>query len=375
MQDLPTKFASAQRSSSEEVQIAQQVIGDEKFLVTALNAYPDIVLVLNENRQIIYANEKLVAILGLTGVEDVLGKRPGEAFSCIHSDKEQAGCGTSEFCRECGAVRSILNSQKGKADFQECRITVHSPQGDVSLDLRVWAVPIEIQHRKFTFFTIKDIENEKRREALEHTFFHDILNEAGILAGFSENLRDGFAPKDINPGERMYGYSQRIIESIQEQRDLLNAEQGFCSVNWEDFPVAPFLNEVAGFYVHHRAAAGRRLELEPVGNESFVKSDKVLLRRVLGNLLKNALEATTVGDCIKFGFKEADGKKIFWVHNPGVMPQAAQLQVFQRSFSTKGKGRGIGTYSVKLFVEQYLKGKVSFESAEGKGTTFFVEFR
>ncbi len=62
----------------------------------------------------------------------------------------------------------------------------------------------------------------------------------------------------------------------------------------------------------------------------------------------------------------------FFVYNKTVMTESVKLQVFQRSFSTKGKGRGIGTYSVKLFVERYLKGKVAFVSEEGKGTTFSV---
>ena len=44
--------------------------------------------------------------------------------------------------------------------------------------------------------------------------------------------------------------------------------------------------------------------------------------------------------------------------------------IFSRTFSTKGFGRGIGTYSVKLFTEQYLKGKVEFVSESGIGTVF-----
>jgi Histidine kinase-, DNA gyrase B-, and HSP90-like ATPase len=55
------------------------------------------------------------------------------------------------------------------------------------------------------------------------------------------------------------------------------------------------------------------------------------------------------------------------------MPEAVQLQMFQRSFSTrKGRGRGIGSYSVKLLIEKYLHGKVWFVSREPEGTTFFV---
>jgi sensor histidine kinase regulating citrate/malate metabolism len=48
--------------------------------------------------------------------------------------------------------------------------------------------------------------------------------------------------------------------------------------------------------------------------------------------------------------------------------------LFQRSFSTKASaGRGIGTYSVKLLVEQYLKGSVSFISDSESKTIFTLK--
>jgi sensor histidine kinase regulating citrate/malate metabolism len=68
---------------------------------------------------------------------------------------------------------------------------------------------------------------------------------------------------------------------------------------------------------------------------------------------------------------EPDGI-VFSVRNPSVMDRSVQLQVFQRSFSTKGTGRGIGTFSIKLLTEQYLGGKVWFESGEPGGTVFHV---
>jgi len=55
------------------------------------------------------------------------------------------------------------------------------------------------------------------------------------------------------------------------------------------------------------------------------------------------------------------------------MPHNVQLQIFQRSFSTKAQtGRGIGTYSIKLLGEQYLGGKVEFTSREPDGTAFVL---
>jgi signal transduction histidine kinase len=87
--------------------------------------------------------------------------------------------------------------------------------------------------------------------------------------------------------------------------------------------------------------------------------------------VKNALEATSRGGVVTLSCVESGDDLLFSVHNPGVMPCDVQLQLFRRSFSTKdGSGRGMGTYSVKLFGEKYLKGKIAFKSRDPEGTTF-----
>jgi sensor histidine kinase regulating citrate/malate metabolism len=72
------------------------------------------------------------------------------------------------------------------------------------------------------------------------------------------------------------------------------------------------------------------------------------------------------------GYSVDTERVIFFVHNDQFMPKEVQLQVFKRSFSTKGKDRGLGTYSIKLLGERYLKGKVWFETDLKNGTTFLI---
>ncbi len=60
------------------------------------------------------------------------------------------------------------------------------------------------------------------------------------------------------------------------------------------------------------------------------------------------------------------------IRNPAVIPDEVKYQIFNRSFSTKGAGRGIGTYSVKLLTEHYLEGEVGFSTEPGSGTAFHV---
>jgi sensor histidine kinase regulating citrate/malate metabolism len=90
-------------------------------------------------------------------------------------------------------------------------------------------------------------------------------------------------------------------------------------------------------------------------------------------MIKNALEATAEGGKVTIFLIENPNHLSFSIHNNSVMTPEIKAQVFQRSFSTKGVDRGLGTYSMKLLGEKYLKGQVSFTSDEIEGTQFFIE--
>jgi len=117
---------------------------------------------------------------------------------------------------------------------------------------------------------------------------------------------------------------------------------------------------------------GRTICVDPSSTGCRFSADRTLLARTLGNLIKNALEAVAAGDSITVGSTNDDSHVAFWVHNASYMPRATQLQMFQRSYSTKGPGRGLGTYSAKLLTEQYLHGEISFTTNRADGTIFTV---
>jgi signal transduction histidine kinase len=98
------------------------------------------------------------------------------------------------------------------------------------------------------------------------------------------------------------------------------------------------------------------------------------LRRVLINLVKNALEAVEDGATVKLGAYSDRDSVYLTVHDAAVIPPDVQLNIFSRSFSTKGSGRGLGTYSIKLISEKYLNGQVSFVSNAEAGTRFTVRY-
>ncbi len=367
---LPTLFAPAERDNLAQLQAQQQIVDVSPMIRTLLAAIPDIVLVLNKRRQIVFANDTCLKILGMNELSEVLGKRPGELLGCIHATETSGGCGTTEFCQTCGAAKAILTTLRGREDVEECRISL--ADGD-ALDLRVWTTPLAVDGQQFCVFSIKDISDEKRRSALERIFFHDVLNTAGVVTSCAWLIEDNPA-ETMDLIDELSRAAQRLVGEIQGQRQLLMAESGELSAAFEPVQLSEFLSEIGMEYTHHVLSNERFIRIDLPEQPVSLLTDPTLLGRVIGNMVKNALEACQPGDTVTASYTATADRVTFSVHNPMVMPREVQLQIFNRSFSTKGSGRGLGTYSMKMLSERYLHGRVRFTSAEGEGTTFYAEY-
>ena len=370
-----THYAPAVRSTTEQILKDYDLVGSQKFFTEVFGAMTGIGAVIDKNRQIVYANDDFLSLLGINSLDPILGKRPGEVISCIHAADETSGCGTSLSCAYCGAVNAIIESQKtGKKSMKETRITSEVDGTLKSWDLNIISTPVYISGNLFYVLVLQDISDEKRRSALERIFFHDLLNSAGGLNGLLTILKDGTNPVEarelINLSEEA---SRDIIEEILLQRQIRAAENGELEIKIELTNSIELLDSAIGKIGFHEAGKDRTIIKDKNSANVDFETDKILFQRVIINLLKNALEATEVTGTVLAGIENNEDKVAFWVKNDQVMPEDAQKQLFQRSFSTKGSGRGIGTYSIRLITENYLKGKVSFISNETKGTVFSIE--
>ena len=367
-------FASPLRTTEENILLERQIIERNPTVLELLEGFPDLALILNQNRQLVAFNSKAVEYVPEELRPCVYGMRPGEAIDCIHAHEMPAGCGTSKFCKECGAVKAIVRTNNTKeATIEECRITRNKDKVEESLDLRVHTSVINIEGKPFTLFTIKDIAGEKRRYALERIFFHDVLNTAGALDGLISLLPESEGDELIEISDTLPKVSSQLISEIQAQRQLLSAESGLLTPEIKPLSLNKILNAAGVLYKGHDVAKNKNITTTLMENDITFHSDETLLVRSIGNLIKNALEASKVGDEVKVSAAVSEKEIFIHVWNNSVMPMSVQLQMFQRSFSTKAsKGRGIGTYSVKLLVEQYLKGKISFVSGEEEKTTFTI---
>ncbi len=360
--DKAYEYAPAIKLADDKILDQSEQILKNRMMMDLFDIIPNTVLILNKERQILYSNSYFLELLGV-GQDNPMGLRPGEVLNCVHAYENTNGCGTTECCSVCGAVQAIIQAQNTKGKVQkECLMKYKSEEAELSRELLIVVNSADYILEGATIFIAKDISNDKLRTNMERLFFHDLLNTSGSIKGLAE-----YAEKSdqIDEIQKYMGYinnsTDYMIDEINFQKMLLSAENNELSLIISEFS----LNEI--IYAIIRCHEDTEFIFNSQGDVKIV-SDRALVYRVVMNMVKNAVEADRRGITIDL---DAGQEYIeLSVHNYGSMPKEIQLQLFKKFFSTKGSGRGIGTYSMKLIGESFLNGKVWFESDAGSGTRF-----
>jgi signal transduction histidine kinase len=243
-----------------------------------------------------------------------------------------------------------------------------------AMDLRAWASPFLVDGKAYTMFSLMDITDEKRRSILERLFFHDVLNMVTVMNGSASLMKTVPSGVKDELAALIVTSCGKLQEEIESQKDLTAAEVGDLEPVFKPVNSMEILRYLVTLFAKDGECLRPSVQIAEKSESVDFTSDKRLLIRVLGNMIKNALEASSDGDTVLLKSQRVANHVKFSVHNKGHMPDEVRLQVFQRSFSTKGVNRGLGTYSIKLLTERYLKGTAGFTTSKTNGTTFFVNY-
>ncbi len=250
-------------------------------------------------------------------------------------------------------------------------------------------VPIEVHVRRVEFedadsiqWTLHDITARKEldalREDLTSMIYHDVRSPLGNIVsslGVLGNLigeENEAAVSVLKVAAHSTDRIQRLLNSLLDinRLELGQSIAEKTEVRAEDL-VQAAVNDVAP------ASKGRRQTVEiniaePLPH-MWVDSD--MIRRVLINLLENAIKYSKADTTIKIGAAEDDGAVRFWVEDqgPGV-PVSDQKRIFEKfarinAGGHRPAGLGIGLAFCRTAVQAH-GGSIRIESEEGKGSTF-----
>lgn len=292
----------------------------------------------------------------------------GDFLKCSNAISSSDGCGCHQNCTKCNLRGTVEESMR----------EMKKMEADVSMLLmnnqdyyaHVLSTPFIDNEKKFSIVLLLDRTSRQRELMLERVFCHDLLNLSGALNGLLDTMEQ--SESDEIRGV-LKSISSQMMEEIKAQRDLIYAINGLLKPKMEVFRANAVLDFVKGSLCQIASDMFNvNIIIDSNLADEQVESDKVLINRVIHNMVKNACEDNAAGDVIVRARAEDDAI-VFSVHNDAVMSLDTKSKVFIQGNTTKKQGHGLGTYSMKLIGENYLGGKVYFKSEENFGTEFYFE--
>lgn len=252
------------------------------------------------------------------------------------------------------------------------------------LGRRINANLIEILRLRFEN---EDLARELRvqKEAAEQAN----IAKSSFLAAASHDLRQPVHALGLLVGAlqghamtaEMRGLVEHISSSVAAMDGLFNSlldisrlDAGVVTTQLEEFPIQPLLARVCRDHLDEAEARGLKLVWRPCS--AIVRSDPVLIERILRNLVSNALRYTDRGRVV-VGCRRHEGLRVeVWDTGIGIPPDQ-QEQIFREFYQLanserdRAKGLGLGLAIVDRLAK-LLDCRLSLRSAPGKGSVFRI---
>ncbi|MFH0760336.1 MAG: PAS domain S-box protein [Bacteroidota bacterium] len=361
--------------------IAEQLINEQQLFQTLAMASPVGIFRTLPNGNTTYINPKWSELSGLS-FEEAMGDGWKKA---VHPDDLEK--------LEVNWQLDIGGKKPSAAEYRFVR-----PDGTI-----IWvmgdAVP-EWNQGEFAGYvgTITDVTERKKFEEeilmakeraedsnrLKTAFLNNISHEVrtplnGIL-GFGELIVD----PDLTTEEKnmyldvLFSSSDRLLKTINDFMDISLITSGNLEVRPALFNLNELMNQLLHVYKSKALAKNLNISVKvPKGSNSFLMdSDAALMKKVLSNMLDNAVKFSTSGS-VEFGYTIEPEQLLFYVRDEGIgIALDKQDQIFENFMqedpltTKKYGGSGLGL-SIAGGIVKLLGGKIWVESEKGKGSIFY----
>lgn len=305
--------------------------------------------------------------------DEVVGKRLAEIIP--REDEEGNKINIEE--------RMLLQIFSGSLPFfyfvrkDKTRLPVNSVINPITIDQKIIGA-VEVFH---------DLTREKVLEKLRMDFLtlaaHQLRTPLSGTKWLIETMKRGVLGP-LNDKQRdymneIYGANERMIKLVSDMINVLRLESGAATIKKETVSVSD-LGENLSVKTEDAVAKGKIIFRNALKNYKTVaiETDAALLQSILECFVVNAVSYSQPGQEVVCDAKEEADAVTFSVKDSGIgIPKDEQERIFERFYRASNAkqirpdGTGLGLYTASILADK-IGAKASFESEEGKGSTFYL---
>ena len=283
-------------------------------------------------------------------------------------------------------LQDAFDIEEVVAEYNILRGCIHDLAGDHGINLQ--GKPFHILNRVFdqaiglalqTYATQRALEVQRRREEYLAFVAHDLRTPLNVVSLAGKVLERTLPERDASPQTarmlkallRSVQQLEGLVAKVLEENTNLQTEIG-VKLERREFDLWPLV-EALTHDLHPIAGTASTQLINQVDDDLVVYADAGLLKRVLQNLIANAIRYTPRGEIV-IGAREldAEGAVECWVSDNGEgIPEELLEKIFDKGETDPENvgGMGLGLAIVKTFIEVH-GGQVAVESQAGAGSTF-----
>jgi signal transduction histidine kinase len=218
----------------------------------------------------------------------------------------------------------------------------------------------------------------KTRDDLTHMIVHDLRSPLSIVTGYVGQLQRIAKGK---LGERESKYVAEALRGAQDMRDMITTlldvgrlEDGQMPLRLENIDIGEIVRDAATRFAPILDRRVLRCDTPP--HSMLLQCDADVIRRVVANLISNAIKYTKSDGHIVVGIEQIDDAATIKVSDDGAgIPVDQHKHIFEKFGQIAGGGEhrhssGIGLAFCRMAVEAH-HGRIGVESEPGRGSTFW----
>jgi two-component system, OmpR family, phosphate regulon sensor histidine kinase PhoR len=341
-----------------------RALGDE--LRATIDSMADGVLLVDGEACVVEANRAAVELLGASSKDEILGPIAdwGRRFQLRYPDA------TAVPLERYAAVRALAGERVAAYDALLRRADGRELFASIS------AAPVE-GRRRLAVLVLRDISAVRRLDEVRDEFLgtaaHELKTPLAVIKAYAQLVqkREPSESEPLAAIERQVDRLDRLVHHLLDTSRLrLETEE-----RRERVDLAALASEVVE---RLRRGAPRHSFTVDASAAAPVEIDRARLARVIAGLLDNAVRFSPAGGPVAVRVSSADGEALLAVSDRGLgIAPERQGHVFERYFrahagmAEDGGGLGLGLEVSRAIVERH-GGRITFESAQGTGSTFFL---
>jgi PAS domain S-box-containing protein len=348
----------------------------EKFQLAVAEA-SDHIVITDADGIILFANQAVTRITGYNN-EDVIGKKAGS--------KELWGGNMPA-----GIYRTFWETIKTKKK-PYVGIFNNKRKNGVMYEAAANVSPILDEKGEVKYFVgiERDVTKEKEVDRAKTEFVslasHQLRTPLSAINWYTEMLLNEDAG-NINKEQKeyldeIYHGNQRMVDLVNSLLNVSRLDLGTFEIDPKPVKIPEIIDDVATEMKHAMFDKKQKYIAKYSKDMPNVKADSKLLRVIIQNLFSNAVKYTPNKGAItvsaSYNPKKPKEAFVISVSDTGYgIPESQKDKIFTKLFRADNvramdtEGTGLGLYIIKSILDE-AGGSVSFESKEGKGTTFVV---